>query len=109
MICTSAPPKPCDESIDGLDVGEQVDHPIKIRRSWLGGPVHVPRRKILAKYIHLTIYILQVCGEDDRQMLVCGSLQAVIAQSHKPVRGEGAELRRGLEGWCTLIGTVHHP
>ena len=82
-------PEPCGEGIGGSGRwGAGVPPHQNDWRSWLGGPAHVPRRKILAKYIlrlYLAICIRQVCGEDDGQMLARGSLQAVITQSHKPV------------------------
>ena len=88
-------PMPCHESIDGLDVGEQVHHPIKICGSRALPSQHTSHATRFAKYTYLTICILQVCGLDDRQMLVCGSLQAVIAQSHKPVAWRRAGSRGG--------------
>ena len=65
-----------------------------MRLSWLVRPVHVPHHNLFAIYKHLTIcihifdYTYQwICGLADRQMLACGSLKAVISQSHKPDQG----------------------
>ena len=39
-----------------------------------------------------------ICGLDDIQMFACGSLQAVISQSHKLDHREGAEPQRWFRG-----------
>ena len=78
----------CDASIDGLDVGEQVHHPIEMigaRGSSGQRMSHTVRFWLYNIYIWLYVSFRVVAKMIDRRMLACDSLQAVIAQSHKPV------------------------
>ena len=93
--------KPCHESFDGRTPESKLHHPIKMCGS-RGSSVQCTSHATIFLlniniwlYIHIFDYTYQwICGLDDRQMLACGSLQAVISQSHKPDHREGAEPQR---------------